>query len=701
MDDGRPALELSEDNPWPGLAAYDEASQRFFHGREPDSAELLRLIRLSAFVALYGKSGLGKSSMLQAGLFPRLRGERFLPVYLRLDYTEKAAQPLLTQAAVRLGQEIRAAHADAPPPDQGESLWAYLQRREWPIWDAKNYRLTPVLVFDQFEEVFSRGGSPGHVKKVLDSMADLVGDRLPADLAEDRDAARRLNLQLQQYRVVLSFRSDFLADVESWEKQANLPRRESLHLMAMSRERAIDAVERAGAEVLEPGVATRIVDFLLHREGRATPGRAAEVEPVLLSLCCYQLNRRRMRPAKIDAALLNTVGEGILKGFYDEALRDMEPRVSVFIEENLIQGDRYRNSYALEEALKPGGLTQRELDQLRDSRLLRVDPQGDVPRIELIHDRLVSVVRDARDARLAREEQQRKREEAEEQARAERERERLVQTESERARVARWRNWLAVTVMLLLVAIGGLVWLWLDANTATALAKTESDRANDEAALAKAESDRANVAADRAAVAAANASNERSRAEQLLQQAEDELRRVKTELQAAQARGKRDEPAKRPAGEKPAAAPIPSEQSSEARPEAVVALTEAVIPAARSTVKTPLILNGWRLSSGGCRGGEVSVTGTVTIRIKPAADRKGVVVVEEKFETPRDADFKVKVTGSGHFDKNSYYDIDTRGDWKGPNGREFTTEGLDRVFVDNNGAPARVSLIKLKTQCPG
>ena len=210
-----PAMLLDDDNPWPGPDSYTEAAQRYFYGRDPDSAELLRLIRLSPFVALYGKSGLGKTSMLRAGVFPRLRAARYLPVYLRLDYAESAEQPPLQQALARLWQEIDATdNADASAPESGEGLWAYLQRRERPIWTRDNYFLTPVLVFDQFEEVFSRGGSPTHIKPVLDAIADLVGDRLTSELAEDHDAARRLNLQSQQYRIVLSFRSDFLAEVK-------------------------------------------------------------------------------------------------------------------------------------------------------------------------------------------------------------------------------------------------------------------------------------------------------------------------------------------------------------------------------------------------------------------------------------------------------------------------------------------------------
>ena len=469
MDDGRSALHLDDDNPWPGLAAYDEASQHYFHGREHETAELLRLIRLSPFVTLYGKSGLGKSSMLQAGLFPQLRAERFLPVYLRLDFGEHAEMPPLAQAALRLRQEIDVAGADAPPLAEGESLWAYLQRRERPIWTKDNYPLTPVLVFDQFEEVFSRGGSVAHVKEVLDDMADLVGDRLSSDLAEDREGAKRLNLQSQQYRVLLSFRSDFLAEVENWEKHANLPKRESLHLTAMTRDAAVEAIEQAGAAVLAPGVASQIVDFLLTRDDAVAPGRVAEVEPVLMSLCCFQLNNRRQRPARIDSALLRDVGDNILQGFYVESLAGMPASVSTFIEDNLIQG-RYRSSFPRDAALDSGALTRDQLKALTDRHLLRIDPQGEVPRIELIHDRLVTVVREARDVRLAREQverdrlaaearaqrerddQQREHEEAAQRARVERERERAVAAERERKRVARWRNGLVVALVLLAAA---------------------------------------------------------------------------------------------------------------------------------------------------------------------------------------------------------------------------------------------------------
>lgn len=694
------AQRLDEENPWPGLAAYDEASQRFFYGRTHATAELLRLIRQSPIVTLYGKSGLGKSSMLQAGVFPELRAARFLPVHMRLDYRENAAQPLMTQAAQRVQQEIRAAAADGEPFEPGESLWAYLQRGEYPIWTSDNYPLTPVLVFDQFEEVFSRGGSPAHVKVMLDALADLVGNRLPASLAEDREGTRRLNLQSQQYRVVLSFRSDFLAEVESWERAVNLPRHESLHLTAMSRETAIEAVESAGARVLEPGVAVQIVDFLLQRSGTTASARDAEVEPVLVSLCCYQLNRRRPRPGRIDAALVRTVGEGILKGFFDEALAGMAPRVSLFIEENLILGDRYRNSFPLEEAVRKGALTQDELGQLVERRLLRIDPQGEVPRVELIHDRLVGVVREARDARRAREGQQREREAAERQAREQHERERLAESERERARVARWRNGLASAVVLLLLAAGGAVYFARAASLQAALASSQTELAISQADAAASARNTALAELDKVKESMARLEEASAERDKLIAAGDVGARTAATAKTEAATREFRSTLA---TAQQQIEATAAGSSASEAVPVAApvaptrrAAADETISPAGTLEIR----INPWRLSSGGCLKGEVSVAGTARFWIEPAGS--DAVIVHEEFEGTGNG-FKVVVRSERKPvpKKSGYYDVETRGDWSGPGGRSFRSSGIDRVFTSDGLTPTSAVFVRFRTICSG
>src|SRR6185436_6798439 len=95
---------LSPDNPWPGLDPFDETDREYFHGRAVEAGELLRLVRREPLTVVFGRSGLGKTSLLKAGLFPLLRGEDCLPVYVRLDHGEGA--PALREQIFR---ELQAA----------------------------------------------------------------------------------------------------------------------------------------------------------------------------------------------------------------------------------------------------------------------------------------------------------------------------------------------------------------------------------------------------------------------------------------------------------------------------------------------------------------------------------------------------------------------------------------------------------------
>lgn len=407
-------IELSASQPWPGLATYEEDARAFFHGRERETETLLQMIRAAPLSVLYGRSGLGKSSLLKAGLFPLLRAQCFLPVYLRLSYDGKADVDPVGQIAQRLSEEIDAAGLEAPARDASESLWHWLHRRDFELWSADNRLWTPVLVFDQFEELFSRtGGNVRLIGEVFDTLADLAENRIEQRVADSRHEQAELDLIGQRYRMLLSFREDFLPDVRAWERQVPSLLRNDLRLVAMSREQAVGAVRAAGGDLLAPKAAERLVDFVgaLAASTRGPEsvsttlsGRRASltIEPALLSLCGAQLARRLAPGQKIDTALLSQVGFNILEGFYRDALADMPDGVQTFIEDYLLQGDRTRGSYARDEALAQRYITAEQLALLTEQRrLLRVAQEGGVPRIELIHDRLVDVVRAARDRRHA------------------------------------------------------------------------------------------------------------------------------------------------------------------------------------------------------------------------------------------------------------------------------------------------------------
>ena len=215
-----PHVTIDAENPWPGLVAFGEGAAAFFHGRDEEAATLARLVGNAPLTVLFGKSGLGKTSLLQAGLFPRLRADGFFPVYLRLAVLERE-RPLVEQVAAALEREAARHGITVSPPAFDGTLWERLHLRTFALWSATNRPLVPLFVLDQFEEVFTLGASNlDAVERLRIDLADLVENRIPAEvlahLERSAERAAAFDVRRQRYRVLLSFREDFLADVEGW-----------------------------------------------------------------------------------------------------------------------------------------------------------------------------------------------------------------------------------------------------------------------------------------------------------------------------------------------------------------------------------------------------------------------------------------------------------------------------------------------------
>jgi len=408
------APRLDAQNPWPGLDAFDESGREFFHGRDQEIEELLRKVREAPLTVVFGKSGLGKTSLLRAGLFPRLEQEQIFPVYVRLALRGDAPA-LIRQVQDRLRETLVQARIDAPAMREGESLWAYLHRADLEFWNARNFPVTPLFVLDQFEEVFTLGaGMAEAVARLRSDLGDLAENRIPealnATLSESESDASGLQLRRMPYKLLLSLREDYLPELEGWRAAMPGLAKVRFRLLPMRPDQALAAV--AGArEIVDQPVARRIVDFVAAAAGdgedpdaaaQSPAARAggAEIEPALLSLFCRGLNeaRKRARKARIDDALLDGAKQGILGEYYASCFEGMPESVSRFVESELITEKGFRNSYARDDAV-PGHMSEAQLQRLVNLRLLRIGESYGAQRIELTHDLLTRVVREQRDRR--------------------------------------------------------------------------------------------------------------------------------------------------------------------------------------------------------------------------------------------------------------------------------------------------------------
>jgi hypothetical protein len=439
---------VDAENPWPGLLSFREADQAWFQGRRRETNELLSLVRRDIVTLLFGISGVGKSSLLQAGLFPQLRADNVLPIRVRLAFTADHLD-LPGQILEAIDREAEAAGVEAPAPTPGETLWEYFHRRDNDFWSARNRPLTPVLVLDQFEEIFTLGRrSPGRIEganRLVAELADLAAGRpsaaVKARLDANPDETRDFVFTRHPYKILLGMREDFLAELDSILSRFPSVALNRMRLRRMDGNAALLVAAQA-RQIMGPDVATQVVRFV----AAAPPERSLaemEVEPALLSVICRELNnRRRERGAsKITADLLEGDQQEILHAFYERSVAGAPDEMRRFIEERLITPRGDRDSVALDSALELPGITREALDPLIGNRLLRIEEQRGVQRLELTHDRLTSVVRASARQRQA-------------QLATERERQaRIAAEESRRKAMRRTRVWVAAAGLLLAVAV--------------------------------------------------------------------------------------------------------------------------------------------------------------------------------------------------------------------------------------------------------
>ena len=139
-------------NPWLGLVSFTEETRAFFFGRDQEVAELARRVQRKLLTVLFGKSGLGKTSILRAGLVPGLREHGYCPVYVRIAYERDTPEPAeQIKDAIRRAASASGEWTQARVSAAGESLWEFLHHRDDVLRDAAGTTLIPLLIFDQFE----------------------------------------------------------------------------------------------------------------------------------------------------------------------------------------------------------------------------------------------------------------------------------------------------------------------------------------------------------------------------------------------------------------------------------------------------------------------------------------------------------------------------------------------------------------------
>jgi hypothetical protein len=461
--------ERKRKNPWLGLQSYQEGE--VLYGRDDDIRDLTQCVINDTDTLLYGKSGIGKSSILNAGILPAARRFGYRPFIVRLDHKEP--QSYLSQIKAVIGADVM--REVIPCKDLArESLYEFFHRHTF--HEANGERMKLLIIFDQFEEIFTLQGDSQRKKQFFAELADQLNDIVPAYLQNDvmqspTDVSEMKVVDANNFgalfdsldlgtesglpdfvedndiHFVFTIREDFLSEFEYFTAAIPSLKQNRYCLRPINDEQAAQIILRPIPGLISKPVAKLILEKVTGRTDFDLDGvPEVEVDSAVLSLYLNRLYDACTGDV-ITTNLVEQKGGEIISDFYSDAISELSDDSVEYLEDKLLNGQGRRENVTIFDALASKHLTQQEISRLcNEKKILRqFNYAGDL-RIELVHDILCPVVKAHKELRALLKEQE------EEKRRLDAERQELIMQRQRDYR--RFRRTMLWTVAIVILALG-------------------------------------------------------------------------------------------------------------------------------------------------------------------------------------------------------------------------------------------------------
>jgi hypothetical protein len=374
-----PAASAEEDPlpcPYRGLFHFGPGDAEYFFGRESFVEELVRATQTRNFIPLLGASGSGKSSVVLAGLVPKLQQAghwqfthfrpgadpfhalalALVPLYVNnLDETERIRQARNLAGYFRTGEVLLA------------DVFATIQQ---------NFPTDRVLLIaDQFEELYTLCTDETTRRNFLDLL--LAGISAPTNLSPFAPV------------LIATMRADFLGNALSYRPFADVLQNADLKLGPMNRAELTEAIEQP-AQKLEVTFEAGLVDRILG-DVDAEPGILPLLEFALTELWQRRSGKQLTHAAyeeigEVQGALGRHANQEYAK-FKDEADRERVRRIFIQL---VRPGEGAEDTRRIATKAELGEQNWSVVKQLADARLVVTSRNGaDLETVEVVHEALI------------------------------------------------------------------------------------------------------------------------------------------------------------------------------------------------------------------------------------------------------------------------------------------------------------------------
>jgi len=407
--------------PYKFLDFFEESDRESFAGRDRDIQDCLDRITTQRVFVLYARSGYGKTSLLKAGLFPRLRGQGLRPVYIRTLQNPVGdlhaallaeAGPAPSSSLDRNGRETSAEQGLAPSsPVEGAERETSAGAGPSPSFsiddNGSESSSAPCGSTDvqDLEKLVQRLPSTGRIVLVLDQFEEFFilfrDDRKIR--GEFVETIRRLITESSlEIHVVFSLREDYLAELD--EFQGAIPRLfdrcyRLLPLTPFGAREAITRPLRRHGIAYSPTLVTRMVEEL----------DRVNLDPPLIQIFCTEVYRKAVRRGAAHTELteedVDRVGglDEIFRRYLSDVTGDSvllaDPLLARCVLDALLTQENTKRAATLADLTKARfRASSHEIEPILRvfvrSYLVRRSLRNGVEWFELIHERLVPFVQE-------------------------------------------------------------------------------------------------------------------------------------------------------------------------------------------------------------------------------------------------------------------------------------------------------------------
>lgn len=244
---------------YPGTKSFSFDDQAIFFGRDEDIANIVTSVVVNPTTVLFGKSGSGKSSIIQAGVIPKLLGKKSGGNEREEPYLIINVMPKPYVQGKNLWDEINKVItggikpvADLLPMSgavKTASLW-YLLKQFYYQQLIEGKRRAILLIFDQAEELFTYPDS--QIELFVQNLFPVVGQFVPEEL---QNIINQQSTPLSPEKIkalyspspvkfIFSIRSDKLHLITRLKKASPQILQNSYELLPLAKKAAFDAVDK-------------------------------------------------------------------------------------------------------------------------------------------------------------------------------------------------------------------------------------------------------------------------------------------------------------------------------------------------------------------------------------------------------------------------------------------------------------------------